>query len=96
MSNKGVKKIRLMAAAGLVTAALVSAPASAHHGGHNYVAPLAAFIALNALFHHHHYRYHHHRHYGHRHHRHHRPHHRKHSHSHGGYHGPRHKHHRRW
>ena len=90
MLVKGVSKIRLAAATGLLTAALVSAPANAHHG-HNYIAPLAAFITLNALIHHQH------RHHGHRHHRHHghhRPHYRKHSHSHGGYRGPRHKRHR--
>lgn len=90
MLVKGVSKIRLAAAAGLLTAALASTPASANHG-HNYIAPLAAFITLNALFHHQH------RHHGHRHHRHHghhRPHYRKHSHSHGGYRGPRHKRHR--
>lgn len=91
MSNKGVTKIRLLAATGLVTAALVSAPANAHQE-HNYIAPLAAFITLNALFHHQHYRRHHYRHHGH--HGHHQPHYRKHSHSHGGYGGPRHKRHR--
>ena len=91
MLVKGVNKIRLMAASGLLVAAIVSTPASAH-GGHNYVAPLAAFITLNALFHHHHHRHHYHRHHGH--HGHHRPYKRRHSHSHGGYHGPRHKRHR--
>ena len=91
MSNKGVSKIGLLAATGLVTAALIAAPAKADHG-HNYIAPLAAFITLNALFNHQHYHRHHHRHYGHQ--GHYRPHKRRHSHSHGGYHGPRHKRHR--
>lgn len=90
MLMKGVNKIRLTAASGLLTAALVSAPANAHHG-YNYVAPLAAFITLNALL-----QQQHERHYYHRHHGYHRPHHRKHSHSHGGYYGPRHKRRKHW
>jgi hypothetical protein len=84
-----------MAATSLVVLALASAPANAHHG-HNYVAPLAAFIAFNALFHHNHHNRH--RHYGHGGHGGHQghKHHRRHSHSHGGYHKPRRKHYRNW
>jgi len=103
MVKQGVNKVRVMAASSLVVLALASAPANANHG-HNYVAPLAAFIALNALFHHNHYRGHgsghrqryghgyghgHGHGYGHRKHR-------RHSHSHGGYHKPRKKHREHW
>ena len=98
MISKGVKKTRLVAAAGLLTIALASAPASAHQGGHSYVAPLAAFIALNAFIHHNHHGHSqrwHYRHHGH-HRPHHRKHHRKHSHSHGGYHAPRHGRYKHW
>lgn len=95
MNTKGVKKYRLMAATSLVVLALASAPANAHHG-HNYVVPLAAFIAFNSLFHHnhhgHHHRYRHHGHGGHHRYRHHR----RHSHSHGGYHKPRRNHGKHW
>ena len=95
MISKGVNKIGLMAAAGLLTFALASAPANAHHDGPNYIAPLAAFIALNAFIHHNHHGHSHRRHYGH-HRPHYRKHHRKHSHSHGGYHAPRHRRHNHW
>jgi hypothetical protein len=83
-----------MAATSLVVFALASAPAGAH-GGHNIVAPLAAFIAFGALMHHnhdHHYGYKR-RHHGHGHGH---GHHRRHSYSHGGYHKPRHKRHKHW
>ena len=59
MVTTGVKKIRFAALAGLVAMSVASLPARAHHD-HNIVAPLAAFIAFNALIHHRH-----HRHYGH-------------------------------
>ena len=68
MFYSGVQKIRFAALAGLVAMSVASLPAKADHG-HNVVAPLAAFIALNALIHHRHhghYRGHrHYRHYGH-------------------------------
>ena len=104
MIKHGVNKVRIMAASSLVVLALASAPANAHHG-HNYVAPLAAFIAFSALVNHHHYRSHGHGHGyryghgpGHRYghvpgHRYGHKHHRRHSHSQGGYHKPR-KHYR--
>ena len=56
MVKQGVNKIRLVATAGLVMFALASNPAKANHD-HNYVAPLAAFIAFSALIHHDHKRH---------------------------------------
>lgn len=93
MKNLGVNKIRIMAAAGLIALAVSSAPAKASHG-HDYIAPLAAFVAIGALA-----NFHHHGHYSHHYRPHYRPHyrqHRRHSHSHGGYGAPRHKQHRNW
>ena len=94
MSKQGINKFRVMAAVGLVVAALASAPAQAHHET-NYVAPLAAFIAFSALYHHsHHNRHRYYGHGGHGGHYGHRP--RRHSHSHDGYHKPRRKHGHKW
>jgi len=91
MVKQGVNKLRVIALAGLAVFALASAPAKAHQD-YNYVAPLAAIIAIGALVHHGH-----HRHYGHyrpqahyyhpRH---------RHSDSHGRYQGPKRKHYQRW
>lgn len=97
MLLQGVNKIRIIAVASLLTLASTSAPVKAHHG-HDYVAPLAAFIAFGALLHHSHHRHHYHRYHGHGHghgHGHSYKHKRRHSHSSGrGGHG--HKKHRNW
>jgi len=87
MVKQGISKFRVMAATGLVVMVLASAPANANHG-HNYVAPLAAFIAFSAFVHNNNHSNHRHGHghgYGHRQHR---------RHSQIGYHQPRKKHHR--
>ncbi len=93
MIKSGVNRMRVMAVAGMLVLASASLPASASHD-QDFIAPLAAFIAITALAQHDHYgHYHHHGHYRHQY----RPQHR-HSHSHGGYGygGPRPKHHRNW
>lgn len=66
MIKQRVVKVRIIAAASLLALASLSAPARADHG-HDYVAPLAAFIAFGALLHHSHHRHHYrqHRYYGH-------------------------------
>lgn len=92
MINPGLKKIRMLAVAGLVALSAASMPAGASHG-HDYIVPLAAFVVIGALAHQHHHNHYYHPRSQYR--PHYRP-YRRHSHSYGGYGAPRHKHHRNW
>lgn len=80
MMKPHTRKIRTIAAASLVSLALVAAPASADHGA-NIVAPVVTFIALSALLNQKPHRRHYHGH-GYGHYKHYRP-HRRHSDSYG-------------
>ena len=60
--RKSLKIFRPVIVASLLALTLNSAPASASHNDHSYVAPLAAFVAFSWLTHrssHHHYRHNH-------------------------------------
>ena len=85
MMKPQTRKLRNIAAASLVSLALVAAPASADHGS-NVVAPIVTAIALGAILSHRHHRHSYHGHgHGHGHYRAHKRHRHSHSYGHGGY-----------